>query len=97
MIRKLLLAAIVGGYALASAALPALANNDPKSPGDDCSGNPVAIGQPPDPFGATNATDIVDIVRGVSNPVDGPASSNNPGESEGAQGQANFNGGSGCS
>jgi glutamate-1-semialdehyde 2,1-aminomutase len=61
------------------------------------SGNPVAIGQPPDPFGATNATDIVDIVRGVSNPVDGPASSNNPGESEGAQGQANFNGGSGCS
>ncbi len=94
--RKLMLVAIVGGYLLVGAALPALANNDPKSPGDDCSGNPNAIGQPPDPFGATNATDIVDIIRGVPNPVDGPASANNPGVSTGAMGQQNFNGGNGC-
>ncbi|MBI4491413.1 MAG: hypothetical protein HY690_01295 [Chloroflexi bacterium] len=74
----------------------AAANNDPKSPGDDCSGNPVAIGQPPDPFGAPNATDIVDIVRGTPNPVDGPASANNPGVATGARGQEHHNGGVRC-
>lgn len=94
--RKLLLAGIVAGYVLVGTAVPTLANNDPKVPGDDCSGNVNAIGQPPDPFGATNATDIVDIVTGQSNPVDGPASDNNPGESTGAEGQAHFNGGGRC-
>jgi len=57
--RKLLLAGIVAGYVLVGTAVPTLANNDPKVPGDDCSDN-------------------------------------NPGESTGAMGQANFNGGAGC-
>lgn len=93
--RKAMLA-LVGGLVFVGLAVPAFANNDPVAPGDECSGNPVAIGQPPDPFNATNATDIVDIVTGTPNPVDGPASLNNPGESTGAEGQTNFDGGTGC-
>ncbi|MBI2940443.1 MAG: hypothetical protein HYY04_08390 [Chloroflexi bacterium] len=77
---------LVAGLILASVS-PALANNDPTVPADECSGNPAVVGQPPDPFGAVNATDIVDIVRGVPNPVDAAASRNNPGVSTGAKGQ----------
>lgn len=94
--KRILIVALTGASVLAWSAVPALANNDPLSPGDNCSDNPAAIGQPPDPFGATNATDIVDIKTGVPNPVDGPASLNNPGQSTGAQGEAHFNGGTGC-
>lgn len=72
-----------------TSATGALANNDGRVPADECSDNPVAVGQPPDPFGAVNATDIVDIVTGEPNPVDGPASGNNPGVSTGARGQVN--------
>ncbi len=87
MKRILILLTLVVGLVVGSA-LPALANNDPLVPGDDCSGNPHAIGHPNDPFaGTVNATDIVDVLRGVPNPVDGPASLNNPGNAEGAQGQ----------
>ena len=85
------MAVMFGGGLLA----PASANNDPLVPADECSGNPIAIGQP-GVFGSTNATDIVDILRGEPNPVDGPASLNNPGQSTGAQGQDHFNGGQGC-
>ena len=68
----------------------ASANNDGRVPADERSGNPVAVGQPPDPFGATNATDIVDLVTGRNNPVDAPASANNPGASTGARGEEMF-------
>jgi hypothetical protein len=76
-------------YALASAAAlalatagPALANNDPTDPADECSGNPNVVGQPQS-HGGINAVDI-----GPS-PVQGPASLNNPsGTSTGAKGRA---------
>ncbi len=90
------------GMIVAATALPALANNDPLVPGNECSQNAVAVGQPglggladgaqaDLPFdGVANATDI-----GPS-PVAGPASDNNPGQSDGAEGQANFDGGERC-
>jgi hypothetical protein len=64
---------------------PAMANNDPFSPGDDCSGNPQTIGQPAQ-FGGINATEIVEFLGG-DNPVDGAASAANPGVSTWAKGQ----------
>jgi hypothetical protein len=77
----LALGLILGGSSMA------LASNDPRVPGDDCSGNEKAIGQP---FGG-NAVDIGPA------PVQGPASLNNPsGTSPGAQGQANYSGGARC-
>jgi hypothetical protein len=77
--RKLVLASVTA-IALATAG-PALANNDPTVPADECSGNPNVVGQPQSQ-GGINATDI-----GPS-PVSGPASRNNPsGTSTGARGQ----------
>jgi hypothetical protein len=71
---------------------PAWANNDPRAPADECSPSPNAIGHPNDPFGANNGVDVLEARTGaeMQNPVDAPASSNpnNPGESDGAQGQA---------
>jgi hypothetical protein len=78
--RRLILGSLAA-IVLATGA-PAFANNDPTVPADECSGNPNAVGQPQS-HGGTNATDI-----GPS-PVAGPASTNNPGNSEGARGQAN--------
>jgi hypothetical protein len=86
--RRLALVLAVGMLAFPATAA---ANNDPVVPADDCSGNPVAVGQP-GVFGSVNATDIVDILRGAPNPVDGPASANNPGVSTGAKGAGNFSG-----
>lgn len=66
---------------------PAIANNDPFSPGDDCSGNVNTIGQPAR-FGGINATNIVESLNVGDNPVDGAASASNPsGVSTGAQGE----------
>ena len=99
---KFFVSLAIASTIIAATALPALANNDPRVPGNECSQNDVAVGQPglggladnaqaDLPFdGVANATDI-----GPS-PVAGPASDNNPGQSTGAQGQANFNGGERC-
>jgi hypothetical protein len=71
----------------------AWANNDPRTPADECSPSANAVGHPNDPFGANNGPDVLEARTDgeMQNPVDAPASSNpnNPGESEGAQGQAN--------
>ena len=77
--RKLVLASL-SAIALAAPA-PAMANNDPTVPADECSGNPNVVGQPQSQ-GGINAVDI-----GPS-PVAGPASLNNPGNSTGAKGKA---------
>jgi hypothetical protein len=76
---KKLVLALVAAVALGTAG-PALGNNDPTVPADECSGNPNVVGQPQSQ-GGINATDI-----GPS-PVSGPASDNNPGRSTGARGQ----------
>jgi hypothetical protein len=79
-VRKSVLASVAA--AVLATAGPSFANNDPTVPADECSGNPNAVGQPQSQGGG-NATDL-----GPS-PVEGPASANNPGQSEGAKGQAN--------
>ncbi len=84
--RHLAVAGFIAAGLLAVPAAPAMANNDPFSPGDDCSGNPVTIGQPAR-FGGINATQIVEFLGG-DNPVDGAASAANPGVSTGAKGQS---------
>jgi hypothetical protein len=69
------LAAATAALALAA---PAYAINDGRVPADECSGNPNAVGTPggsPNP-GLANAE-----------PVDPPASANNPGKSQGARGE----------
>ncbi len=81
MVERLVLLVAVAAVMLAMVAAPALANNDPTVPADECSGNPNAVGQPQS-HGGINAVDI-----GPS-PVSGPASKNNPGTSTGAKGQA---------
>ena len=63
-------------------AAPAAANNDPVAPANECAsdqGN--AIGHPNDPFGANNGADVLEARTGgeMQNPVDAPASRNNPG------------------
>jgi hypothetical protein len=78
-------AGLITGLLLLAVPAPAMANNDPFSPGDDCSGNPQTIGQPAR-FGGINATEIVESLGG-DNPVDGAASAANPGVSTGAEGQ----------
>jgi len=78
-------AGFIAGLLLLAVPAPAIANNDPFSPGDDCSGNPQTIGQPAR-FGGINATEIVESLGG-DNPVDGAASAANPGVSTGAKGQ----------
>jgi hypothetical protein len=73
----------------AAAVGPALANNDPFTPADTCSGNTNVVGQP-DRYGNINATGIVTVQTGIDNPVGpGGASASNPGVSTGAQGQLN--------
>jgi hypothetical protein len=85
-------AAVTAVAALLAFSAAAQANNDPVSVGDNCSGNPKAIGQP-GVFGTVNATDIVDVLHpDHANPVDGPASVNNPGESTGARAQDRLTG-----
>jgi hypothetical protein len=84
--RRLAVVGLIAAGLLAVSAAPAMANNDPFSPGDDCSGNPVTIGQPAR-FGGINATEIVEFLGG-DNPVDGAASAANPGVSTGAKGQS---------
>ena len=84
-LRRLVVVGLIAGALLAVPAAPAMANNDPFSPGDDCSGNPMTIGQPAR-FGGINATEIVEFLGG-DNPVDGAASAANPGVSTGAMGQ----------
>ena len=80
--KRIVLAVAVAAVMLAVMAAPALANNDPTVPADECSGNPNAVGQPQS-HGGINAVDI-----GPS-PVSGPASKNNPSDtSTGAKGQA---------
>jgi len=91
----------------------AFATNDPVVPGDDCSGNPVAIGQPANIDTLTGVDDIaaaetllesaekvnaVDLAEatGNDNPVEGPASKNNPGESTGAVAQSQLSGSGIC-
>jgi hypothetical protein len=81
--RHIAVAGLIAGVLAVPA--PAMANNDPFSPGDDCSGNPQTIGQPAR-FGGINATEIVESLGG-DNPVDGAASAANPGVSTGARGQ----------
>lgn len=100
--KRVLLGLMIAGALAAGLTSSALANNDGQAPGNDCSLNPVAIGQPglggiaddaeaDLPFdGITNAVDI-----GPS-PVSAGASAMNPGQSTGALGQQNFNGGTRC-
>jgi hypothetical protein len=67
------LALTIAGFALL--APPALAVNDPRVPGDECSASGTAVGHP---ASANNQTP-----DGAANP---PFSANNPGASTGAQG-----------
>ncbi len=85
----MLAAALASALILGAEAFPALASNDPTVPGDECSGNPNAVGQPvkeQNDGGEPNAVD-----HSPSSPVSGPASATNPGKSTGAKGQANSN------
>lgn len=76
---------------------PALANNDPRVPADNCSGNPNVVGQPqggpgsPLALNGQNANNLGQALNkgGVgANPVGpGAASASNPGVSTGAKGQ----------
>ena len=96
MVRVLL---VLGAAALliALTVTPTLANNDPFVPADNCSGNPVAVGQPlggpgsPTALNGQNANNLGQALNqgGVgANPVGpGVASANNPGVATGAQGQ----------
>jgi hypothetical protein len=93
--RRLALISLVTAVLTAAPAGVALANNDPFTPGDDCAASANAIGHPSDPFGANNGVDVVEA-RGGDNPVDAPASNNNPGQSDGANGQASSQGPAHC-
>jgi len=72
----------------------ASANNDPRVPADECSGNPTVVGQPDlDGDGIPNNAVDGPLSSGLDDdvsPVNAPASVNNPGESTGALGQANL-------
>jgi hypothetical protein len=75
--------AVLGVVAAAlAAAAPAYAINDGRVPADECSGNPVAVGETPD---GTNP--------GIAqaDPVAPAVSANNPGQSTGARGQLKSN------
>jgi len=84
---------------MAAAVTPALANNDPLVPADNCSGNPNVVGQPqggpgsPLALNGQNANNLGQALNqgGVgANPVGpGGASASNPGVSTGARGQLN--------
>ena len=81
LIRAKRIVAVLGTSALLVAAVssPVLAVNDPLVPGDNCApDNAQAVGHPAFPNNQTPET--------AANP---PFSSNNPGESTGAQGSAN--------
>ncbi len=63
--------------AVALSASPALASNEGFSPGDDCSGNPNAVGQPVNDQNAGGEPNAVDHGRpgdAFGSPVAGPAS-----------------------
>lgn len=93
--QRFILAVILATSLMATAVVTGSANNDPFSPGDNCSQNSNAIGQP-DRFENINATNIVEALGHSDNPVDRAASASNPGVSTGAQGEAHFNGGNRC-
>ena len=76
--KRLAAVALTSALILGSVAFPALAINDDRTPADECSGNPSAVGTPqgnPNPGLAE------------SDPVDPPASEDNPAQSTGAQGE----------
>ena len=76
--KRLVAIALTSALVLVTAAFPALAINDGRVPAEECSDNPTAVGTPqggPNPGLA------------VSEPVGPPASANNPGQSQGAQGE----------
>ena len=96
--KKLLIGAFGMILLLSAMATPALANNDPFVPADNCSGNSNVVGQPqggpgsPAALNGQNANSLGQALNrgGVdANPVGpGVASASNPGVSTGARGQA---------
>lgn len=84
MKEKIIRGAIAAAMTFAALAGPALAINDSQVPANECApGNSSAVGNPKH-FNGTNPG-----IDTHSDPVGRPASANNPGQSTGAQGQAN--------
>jgi hypothetical protein len=75
--RRLLVLLMLVPMVLLLIGVPASAVNDPAVPGDDCSASETAVGHPA-------------VANQADNPqgANPPFSSNNPGQSTGAQGQA---------
>jgi hypothetical protein len=78
-VRKVLATALTSALILGAISAPALAINHPVVPSDECSGNPQSGGA----AATGNFSDTTDQRGG---PVGLPVSGNNPGESDGAQG-----------
>ncbi|HXG36097.1 MAG TPA: hypothetical protein VNL15_03935, partial [Dehalococcoidia bacterium] len=87
MFKALLVPALLA-LTLAAFSATALANNDPFAPADECSGNPVAIGQPVEPPAPGDQPPSGGNAQNIhTNPVGpGAASAQNPGQSTGAKG-----------
>jgi hypothetical protein len=76
--KRLAAVVLTSALILGAAAFPALAINDGRTPADECSGNPNAVGEP-----------AADVFRNTEdqNPVGLPTSANNPGASTGSRGE----------
>jgi len=107
--RRRVLSFVTAAALLISLTVPALlvatagASNDPLVPGDDCSGNANVVGQPNPPSGGHSPLEggSPNVINDVAGPIQAAASLFNsadtaPGQATGAKGQANFNGGQGC-
>jgi hypothetical protein len=73
--RKAIVSLAVALMVPVAGAAPAWGINDPVAPGDECSASTSAIGHP----GGSPATNNVEDRTDQDNPVDGVASSSNPG------------------
>ena len=78
-VRKALATTLTSVLILVAVSAPALAINDGRVPADECSGNSKSVGEPTGVSGQNPGINTAD-------PVGTPVSGNNPGESDGAQG-----------